>query len=180
MKEPLKPLNLTERGAFKGLRIIVDSTPDKLWGYYKHSFKPAFVQLLNDSDILKDVAIDFVETQIEKPSYSKAHTLCITAILEFEKPTMLSANVLIEKEAKGEGVEYAKGLMDEIIKLLSNDKVVLDEHHADQLLIFMSLANGTSTLSTLPLSLHSRTMLWLLNQFTPELEITHEENEGWS
>ena len=156
MKEPLKSINLTERGTFKGLRVIVDSTPGKLWDYYKENFKPAFDLILKESEKLKDYPIDFIETCIDKPSYSKANTLCITAILDFEKPTMLTANLLLENKADL-SKDHPNELLQEILKLLKNDKIVLDEHHADQMLVYMSLANSDvpSALSTSSLSLHS-------------------------
>jgi RNA 3'-terminal phosphate cyclase len=43
---------------------------------------------------------------------------------------------------------------------MSEEHLVVDEHHADQLIVYMALAEGTSLMrTTKELSLHSKTMV---------------------
>lgn len=54
-----------------------------------------------------------------------------------------------------------------------------DEHHTDQLLIFMIMAKGKSVIRSDKLSLHTQTQIALIKQFLPELklEVNEKENE---
>jgi RNA 3'-terminal phosphate cyclase len=58
--------------------------------------------------------------------------------------------------------------------LYENKVITTDEYHTDQLLIFMALAEGLSRITCHDLSLHSETMIELLRQFIPEIEINTE------
>jgi RNA 3'-terminal phosphate cyclase len=50
----------------------------------------------------------------------------------------------------------------------------LDEHHQDQLLLYAALANGTTKLLVgEELSLHTQSLIYVINKFLPEVEITH-------
>ena len=69
--------------------------------------------------------------------------------------------------------------MTQVRELAHSDQVIVDEHHTDQLLIYMAIANGTSEmLAKKPLSMHTQTMLVLLTMFRPELEIVQEPLEN--
>jgi len=69
----------------------------------------------------------------------------VTAILNFEHPTCLQTNVLLDKI--GESPEsIAANLVGQVVELIKNEAVVTDEYHTDQLLIFMALADGVSRL----------------------------------
>lgn len=52
--------------------------------------------------------------------------------------------------------------------------ITTDEHHTDQLLAFMALAEGTSRIACHDISLHSQTMVELLKIYIPELDIKVE------
>ena len=52
--------------------------------------------------------------------------------------------------------------------------ITTDEHHTDQLLAFMALAEGTSRIACYDISLHSQTMVELLKMYIPELDIKVE------
>ena len=58
--------------------------------------------------------------------------------------------------------------------MYENKVITTDEYHTDQLLIFMALAEGLSRITCHDLSLHSETMIELLRQFIPEIEINTE------
>ena len=64
-------------------------------------------------------------------------------------------------------------------QLLEDKQVCTDEYHTDQLLVFMALAEGTSRLACKELSLHAETIIELLRQFVPEIEIGVKKEEGY-
>ena len=69
--------------------------------------------------------------------------------------------------------------IESIHKLLNNSELCVDEHHADQLMIFMALASGTSQIaSTSPLNGHIKGMIRILTQFIPDLNIETTEQES--
>ena len=59
--------------------------------------------------------------------------------------------------------------------ILDNDLVTTDEYHTDQLIIYMALADGVSTIVNDHYSMHTRTMVELLKIFIPKIKI--EVNE---
>ncbi len=61
--------------------------------------------------------------------------------------------------------------MNSLKLILDNKHLTTDEHHTDQLLIFMALANGKSTIVCGEISLHTQTMFELLQIFIPGIEI---------
>jgi len=53
----------------------------------------------------------------------------------------------------------------------------VDEYLQDQLIIFLALAEGTSTLVTGPLTLHTKTAIWIAELLTPaKFTVTEEED----
>lgn len=58
----------------------------------------------------------------------------------------------------------------------ADKKVAFDEHHQDQLLIYMALAHGTSRLLVGELSLHTESLLYVLQSFLPTLQFSHEDS----
>ena len=69
-------------------------------------------------------------------------------------------------------------ILSEIIKIHNNPMVTTDEHHTDQLMIYMALAKGESKIICHDLSLHSETMLELLRIYIPDIQISLEPVEG--
>ena len=55
---------------------------------------------------------------------------------------------------------------------------MVDEHHCDQLLVYMAMAEGVSKMRTIaPLSLHTETMVALLRIYRPDLSIRVDTQE---
>ena len=57
--------------------------------------------------------------------------------------------------------------------------MALDEHHQDQLLLYLSFANGTSELFIgREQSLHTKSLVYVIKSFIPEVEFDHDEATG--
>ncbi len=65
------------------------------------------------------------------------------------------------KPAETVGTEAASALQDELA-----GNAVVDKHLADQLMVFMALAAGTSRIRTSEITRHARTNAWLIEKFT--------------
>jgi len=72
--------------------------------------------------------------------------------------------------------EVADDACNEFIKFL-NSKGVIDIHLADQLVLYMALAGGRSTLITESITEHLLTNIWVIEQFLP-LKFDVEEKRG--
>ena len=65
------------------------------------------------------------------------------------------------------------------MNLIENTEVCIDEHHADQLMVYMALAEGKSSINTIkPISGHIKGMVHILNKFIPDLDIDVSENDN--
>jgi RNA 3'-terminal phosphate cyclase len=76
--------------------------------------------------------------------------------------TVLGAGRVAERGVAAEALGVA--VADEILDDLSAG-ATLDVHAADQLLIYLALARGTSRFATRELTPHARTAIWLVGQF---------------
>ncbi|MBI3755350.1 MAG: RNA 3'-phosphate cyclase, partial [Deltaproteobacteria bacterium] len=159
--KPLRPLNLTERGKFKSLKVtsavanlsisIAERQRDRVIKRFQIS-RPTFMgapklQLQND---IKAVS-----------SPGKGTFLFI--LTEFENIragfTGLGA---IGKRAEA----VADETVDEFLQYV-NRKGTLDPYLADQMVLYMALAAGQSTISTTRITNHLLTNIWIIEQFLP-------------
>ncbi len=176
MNKPLKPIDLTTRGKFLGIDLLVSCTEGGMLELYNGHFKKQFEELMTTS-YPGSYSINFRDSEapIIKPK-CKAQVLAITAILNFEKPTCLQVNVLIDKPDNIKSPETLPvSFVKQIIEVLKNESMVTDEYHTDQLLVFMALAEGQSKIACGELSLHSQTIVELLRIFKPEINISVEQ-----
>ncbi|NYZ76485.1 RNA 3'-terminal phosphate cyclase [Candidatus Micrarchaeota archaeon] len=102
------------------------------------------------------------DVEIEKqvlPSPSKGSALTLYAVCE---NSILSASSLgaLGKKSEKVGEEAAKGLLAEMTSCAA-----LDRHTGDQLLIYMALAKGESSVTVGELTPHIKTNIWVLEQF---------------
>lgn len=73
------------------------------------------------------------------------------------------------------GEKVTENIIIDRLEHLILKKCALDEHHQDQLLIYAALANGRSELLVGDeLSLHTHSLVYVLQKFIPELVISHE------
>ncbi|TNV73051.1 hypothetical protein FGO68_gene3159 [Halteria grandinella] len=169
LESQLKPIDLVERGKLLGCTVHVTTT-DKFHPIYTDLFKPQFAALFRDKvSATAELTIKDEDCPIKKQGSAKV--LAITAILHFEQPTCLQANILLDNCDDARGETLAKELIEQLLLLTATPNVCTDEYFADQLLVFMALAEGTSRLTCKELSLHAETIIELLRQFVPEIDI---------
>jgi len=110
----------------------------------------------------------------ESINKGKARTLAVSAIVRFENTTLLHASMLVDNTSQLYDMQkdYAADLAKEVIQLVNETDAAVDEHHTDQLLIYMALASGMSQMRVVkPISLHTKTMLALLRMYREDLVI---------
>jgi RNA 3'-phosphate cyclase len=115
-----------------------------------------------------------VEIEVEYgPSASPGSGIDLWALAE---NTVLGANALGARGKKAEevGSEAAAAL----IRQLSS-RAALDEWMGDQILPFLAIAGGESTISIARITDHLRTNLWVINHFLPiETQIEEEKTRA--
>ena len=97
---------------------------------------------------------------------------------KIEAPTALAADFLVTVKQLRLSPEKQKRLVLDyvglIAKLINRSNIIVDHHMADQLLIYMALASGTSTMHTGSLtekSNHTLTQISIIDQMLPESKI---------
>lgn len=156
VNQPLKPVNLTERGNLK--RIWVLSALSNL----KRSIavrqaNQAVNRLLGMGFRQNEIEVDIREL----PSPSTGTLVFIAA--EFE-------NVVAGFSALGELGKPAEKVADEAVDDFAEywqTDAPVDKHLADQLVLFMALADGISVIKTTALTQHTLTHIWVVEQFLP-------------
>jgi len=153
---PLRAINLTERGNLK--RVWVLSALSNL----KRSIA---VRQANQA-VNRLLGMGFRQSEIEVeirelPSPSTGTILFIAA--EFEN-TIAGFSSLGELGKPAEKV--ADEAVDEFAQYWRTDAPV-DKHLADQLVLFMALAEGKSVIKTSALTQHTLTHIWVVEQFLP-------------
>ncbi len=149
--DSLQPLNLESPG--KLLKIGGVSCCSNLPEVVVERQAESAKQLLRESGY---------EAEIEKqvlPSPSRGSALTFYAVYE---NSVLGASSLgaLGKKSEKVGEEAAKGLLAEM-----GSGAALDRHAGDQLLIYMALAKGESSVTVSELTPHIKTNIWVLEQF---------------
>jgi RNA 3'-phosphate cyclase len=89
---------------------------------------------------------------------------------------LLGASRVAERGVRAEALGEAVGR--ELAADLASG-ATLDVHGADQMLVYMAMAEGTSSFTTRAVSSHARTAMWLLPQFLPVRFAVEQEGALW-
>jgi RNA 3'-terminal phosphate cyclase (ATP) len=153
--DALQPINLESPGKLLKIKGIscCSNLPETVVERQANSAK----QLLMENG--------YGDIEIEKqilPSPSRGSALTLYAIYE---NSMLSASSLgaLGKKSERVGEEAAKELLVEM-----KSGAALDRHMGDQLLLYMALAKGESSVTVSELTPHIKTNIWVLEQFVDE------------
>jgi RNA 3'-phosphate cyclase len=156
----LKPINLAERGIVNryDIRSIVSKSLEKS--------KVAERQIEGAKKIIPKFDCEYFEyvDTFSPGSTTHIHAHC--------KNSVLGSTIYGElgKPAEKIGEECAKAIMKQI-----NSNACLDEHMADQILLYMALA-GNSKISVTEITNHCKTNMWVIEKFLPiKFEINEKE-----
>lgn len=149
----LKPINLTERGEFK--KILILSKASELL----KKKRVAERQAIEAKKIFENLKIP-IETQIEYVKSDCPGSSILTAAI-FTKTILAFDNLgKLGKPAEKIAQECALNLLNEERK-----KACLDRFMSDQILIYLALANGVSTVSVSEKTSHFQTNCWVIPHF---------------
>jgi len=169
----LKPIVLPERGKIKSINVYtIYTNPDHA------SFHKNLVNNVKEKygEYFKDELSEYIDKTYQKGKRAKHLASYIIVTSESGSIQKVESFWNIKESFKsGIAMEQILKALNEVIK---NDKVSIDEHHADQLLVFMALANGESLITVKELSLHFQTMCYLLPIFLNDVKIDINKKEG--
>ena len=135
---------MIERGEeLEECNIYVHITAGKLCDYFEGKFKAALCEeLINNVSIPEEL----IKFHVDVNSGVKANTMAVSAVLKFKGTmTMLHEDILIEGLKTIEKEDFAETLATQVKKnIIDKPNVCVDEHHCDQLFVFMALAEGRS------------------------------------
>jgi RNA 3'-terminal phosphate cyclase (ATP) len=148
------PLHLTERGTLR--RVVAYALISNLESHIAQRESNRAESLLRDLREIKP------RVEIQRlPSIGEG--TMVVVIAEFENTIVgFSAMGQIGKRAERVAEEAVRPFLD----FLQSDATV-DAHLADQLLLYMALAEGRSRIVTNELTAHARTNIWLIEKFLP-------------
>ena len=166
----MSPIDLTDFGTLKriyGRSFVAGHLPieiaNRLARTVSHELKR----------IYKDIPID-IEIVKEPDNYIGVGT-GIIVIAETSTGCILAGSALGKKGVTAEavGLEAAQQLIEEL-----RFEACVDQFMQDQLIIFMSLANGLSRIKTGPLTLHTETAIHYSTLFTGAKFVVNKTNSG--
>lgn len=116
-----------------------------------------------------------IEVVKEDPNKSYGNGCGIFLLVETSTGCLLSGSALGRRGLPAQQV--AQVAVDQLLQSLTKQACV-DEHTQDQLLIFMALANGKSSMRTVELTSHSRTAITLVEQMTTTKFSVEDTKDG--
>ena len=158
---PLPPLRLEHRGAVVAIRGVA-FTAGAVPQHVAERMASAARAALHAAGFAAPAAV--IKTRRETPESARGDGAGITLVAETETGCLLGASALGERGVPAETVGTRCGAA--LAAALASGACV-DEYAADQLIIFMALAEGESAvLAPAPLSLHTRTAIAVAQQLT--------------
>ncbi|KAH9857803.1 RNA 3'-terminal phosphate cyclase [Lenzites betulinus] len=155
----LPAVTLTERGPVKAIRGR--SYAAGLPKIVAESMRTAAAQVLVESGV--DPGLIHIDAVREKPFDAFGSGSGIVLWAETEDGCVLAGSALGRK-----GINAADVGHDAATELAANlaHGGCVDEYMQDQMIVFLALARGKSTVKTGPLSLHTRAAIWVVEQLT--------------
>lgn len=162
----LKPLVLEQRGKITKISIYSVSTIEDHINFHKKLVQK--VKTLY-GDLLKTEVMDYSDKAHQKGRKAKYRATYI--VVESENGSLQKIETFWEGKGEYKGGVEAERVIKELAEIVVNEDVTLDEHHSDQVLIFMALAKGVSVIRVKEMSLHFQTMCYLLPIFLKDMKI---------
>jgi RNA 3'-terminal phosphate cyclase (ATP) len=160
--QTITPIELTERGGLVRIAgaAVVSNLPESI----AERECRRFLQRLSKKELAAEIEIN------QSPSAGRG--TCLMIIAEYET-AVAGFSSLGEIGKRAEVV--ADEAFDEFVAFHRSDAAV-DKHLADQLVIYMALAGGRSTLTVSGVTDHLLTNIWVVEQFLPvKFEVVGEK-----
>ena len=167
--ESLRPLTLTSRNLESKQKIELHiKLSESALNFFEHNFKNQLISQFKDQLEFNVEQIDTSNPHFQpyhKKAKIKKDTFIFScqAVIKQTDPdsnkitSVLSHNLLLESSQNTQ--RSITELISELQEFLSQPLVSIDEHTADQLIIFMCLASGTSSMTVGKLSHHSKHLI---------------------
>ncbi|KAL6309165.1 RNA 3'-terminal phosphate cyclase [Sparassis latifolia] len=170
VRGPLPPVELIERGSLSTVagRAYVAGLPERV----AEAMRDAAVQTLVSSGV--DPGVIDISSVREKRSESVGSGSGIVLWAETSGGCVLGGSAVGQK--RRDPATVGREAAEELVRNLEHGGCV-DEHMQDQMIIFLALARGRSTVRTGPLTLHTRTAIWIAEHLT-EAKFEIEEPRG--
>jgi RNA 3'-terminal phosphate cyclase (GTP) len=151
----LSPLQLLERGAIRMIQGRSHASNALRQRRVAERQQEGAMAILQKSGVPSEIEVEY------KPTASPGSGIDLWALAQ---NTCLGANALGARGKRAEevGAEGAAALLRQI-----NSGAALDEWMGDQILPFLAVAGGESTISITRITEHLRTNLWVINHFLP-------------
>ncbi|OGP53060.1 MAG: RNA 3'-terminal-phosphate cyclase [Deltaproteobacteria bacterium RBG_13_52_11] len=163
----LSPLQLLEQGSIRMIQGRSHASNALRQRRVAERQQEGAMAILQKSGVPSEIEVEY------KPTASPGSGIDLRALGE---GTILGANALGARGKRAEevGAEGAAALLRQI-----NSGAALDEWMGDQILPFLAVAGGESTISITRITEHLRTNLWVINQFLPlEAHLREEKQRG--
>mmetsp|Transcript_2935 Transcript_2935/g.11200 ORF Transcript_2935/g.11200 Transcript_2935/m.11200 type:complete len:394 (-) Transcript_2935:950-2131(-) len=183
---PVNGFSLTKRGAIKEIhiRVYVSSRSKEMKHQLVHALRNEAQSemreyLAKTSQQNKNVSVILTDNMTDDERIRASGEFAqIMFIVETEN-SLLGFTQVHEKNIKNcNPGKMVKANMKEMEECLKFDNACVDEHMQDQLIIFMALCKGQSVLRCGPLSSHTETAIFFMQELTGAKFSTTEEDEG--
>ncbi|RDX42677.1 RNA 3'-terminal phosphate cyclase [Lentinus brumalis] len=171
VRGPLPAVTLVERGKVKAVRgrSYAAGLPKSL----ADAMCAAATEVLVESGV--DAELIQIDAVREKPGDAVGSGSGIVLWAETEDGCIFGGSALGRKGVDPARVGKEAG--GELVGNIAHGGCV-DEHMQDQMIIFLALAQGHSTVKTGPLTLHTRTAMWVAEQLTEAKFRVQETEDG--
>ncbi|KAH9831012.1 RNA 3'-terminal phosphate cyclase [Rhodofomes roseus] len=168
---PLPSVNLTHRGSVEAVRgrAYVAGLPAHLAASMRNSAAAALQNGGIDPDIIH------IEAIREESHDAVGSGSGIVLWAETDGGCVLGGSAIGVKGKKP--AKVGEEAANELLRNLAHGGCV-DEYMQDQMIIFLALAKGRSSVKTGPLTLHTKTAIWVVEQLTKVRFVVHEESES--
>jgi RNA 3'-terminal phosphate cyclase (ATP) len=154
--QSIQAADLTQRGSivrFSGVALVTHKLPVHI----AQRMVDTSAKLLRRDAALRNVEMDIQAVQSPEAQSPVGEGVSLILIAHTSTGCMLGASAVGERGLPAE--EVAAKAANQLLANIDAGGCV-DEYLQDQLIIFMALAHGTSTIKTGPLTLHTRTCLF--------------------
>jgi len=167
----LPPVHLVDRGAV--LAIRGESHVAGLPAHIARTIRDAAIAKLVAAGVQPDI-IDITAVREDRNKATGGGS-AITLVAETEGGCVLGGSAIGKKGV--EPADMGESAADELLRNVAHGGCV-DEYLQDQIIIFLALADGKSTVKTGPLTLHTRTAIWVAEQLTNAKFEIKENSDG--